>query len=260
MTEPAENAEPVVESDTPQPEPTPEPTPEPQQQKPVMVPVAVVADLREKKRGLESELENYKRRETEANALIERLQRGDKSGDKPPEPQQWQPRTVPPTQQPSEEVERAAVQVVINRDIANVNQKGMSEYGSRWNDTVNALSAFGVNTPDFIVDVIDIAGPDAAKMMYDIAQDGERAVALANMSKTRRISEITRMTMTEPARAPDGKFQKEPPKQVSKAPAPAPAVSPSATKDVDWRQSDDEDTFTRGFNEMMERRSKHGRR
>ena len=61
MTEPAENAEPVVESDTPQVEVQPEPTPEPPQQKPVMVPVAVVADLREKKRGLESDLESVRR-------------------------------------------------------------------------------------------------------------------------------------------------------------------------------------------------------
>jgi hypothetical protein len=260
MAEPAENAEPVVESDTPQPViETPE-TPEPAPQKPVMVPVAVVADLREKKRGLESELESTRRELAEAKALSERLQRGEKTlvEHAPPQSQPWQP------PKPTEDVERAAAQLVVNRDIQNVNEQGMRDYGSQWNDTVNALSAFGVNNPEFIVDVIEIDRANAARIMHDIAQDGERAVALANMSKARRIAEIARMTTsTEPARGPDGKFapQKEQPKQVSKAPAPPPPVSPSATKDVDWRADDATDEqFSRGFDEMMERRSKHGRR
>ncbi len=241
--------EPVVEA-TPEPEPTPPPN------KPVMVPVAVVADLREKKRGLESTLEQRDKELAEARAMLERMQRGDKPG----EPQQTYapPRAVPQQQQPTDDVERAAAALVVNRDIARVNDTGMRAYAGQWNDTVSALTAFGVNTPDFLVDVIEIDPANAHKIMHDIAQDGERAVALANMSKARRIAEIAKMTMSaEPVRAPDGKFApKELPKQVSKAPAPPPPVTPSASKEIDWRTDDasDED-FSRGFDEMMKKRS-----
>jgi len=233
---------PVVEVPDVPPEPAPPPN------KPVMVPVAVVADLREKKRGLESTLEQRDRELSEAKAMIERLQQ--KPDDKAPV------YTPPKPVAPTDDVERAAAQMIVNRDIARVNEQGMRAYSGQWNDTVSALTAFGVNTPDFLVDVIEIDPANAHKIMHDIAQDGERAVQLASMSKARRIAEIAKMTV-EPVRAPDGKFApKEPPKQVSKAPAPPPPVTPSASKDVDWRQdaASDED-FTRGFDEMMRKRS-----
>ncbi len=237
--------EPVVEA-TPEPEPTPPPN------KPVMVPVAVVADLREKKRGLESTLEQRDKELAEARAMLESMQRGDKPADTPA------PRIVPQPQQSNDDVDRAATILDNNRRIARVNESGMIDYSGQWNDTVSALTAFGINTGDFVIDVIDIDPVNAHKIMHEIAQDGERAVALSNMSRARRIAEIAKMTMNaEPVRAPDGKFApKEPPKQVSKAPAPPPPVTPSASKEVDWRTDDasDED-FSRGFDEMMKKRS-----
>jgi len=143
----------------------------------------------------------------------------------------------------------------------------MRAYAGQWNDTVSALTAFGVNTPDFIVDVIDIDPANAHQIMHDIAQDGERAVALASMSKARRIAEITKMTMAA-ERGPDGKFvpkeptkAPEPPKKVSQAPPPPPPVTPTATKEVDWRADNStEDEFQKGFEEMMTRRNRLGRR
>ena len=69
--------------------------------------------------------------------------------------------------------------------------------------------------------------------------------------------------MTE--RGADGKFVStkveepkapEPPKQVSKAPAPSPPVEPSAKTTVDWRNADSEEQFQEGWEAMMERRSK----
>ena len=45
-------------------------------------------------------------------------------------------------------------------------------------------------------------------------------------------------------------------KQVSKAPAPAPVVEPSASKTVDWRADDtDDEAFNSGFQEMMAKRN-----
>ncbi len=256
------------------PEPTPEIAETPEQlppeqlppersTKPVMVPVAVVADLREKKRGLEADNERLNRELTEARALAERLQRG--GGNATDATAHIAPPATPRSQQPNEDVQRAAAEMVINRDIARVNERGMSAYAGQWNDTVSALSAFGVNTPDFLVDVIDIDPANAHQIMHDIAQDGERAVALASMSKARRIAEITKMTMAV-ERGADGKFipkdpPKEPPKKVSQAPPPPPAVTPSASKEVDWRaDNSSEDEFQKGFEEMMARRNRMGRR
>jgi hypothetical protein len=94
--------------------------------------------------------------------------------------------------------------------------------------------------------------------MHELAQDGEKAVALASMSPARRAAEITRIIMAkEPARNSDGTFaQKEPVaptpiKTVSKAPPPPPPVSPSTSKEVDWRIDEaTDDEFHRGWTAM----------
>lgn len=68
------------------------------------------------------------------------------------------------------------------------------------------------------------------------------------------------MTMTQAASgvpaAPAPVAAGAPPRMTSKAPAPAPIVTPSTTTVKDWRTDDASDEeFDAGFKEMMERRS-----
>ena len=237
----------------PDPALTPEPSIEPsvpgEKTVPVSVMVREISPLRAKVRETEAELANSRRTIAEQNELLSRLQ---KPGDQQPPVRQVQ-------EPQSDDVDRRAAEIVFQRDAQQVSETGLKTYGQGWVDAVNALNAYGVNSADFVSSVIEIDRAKAHEIMHAIAQDGEKAIALANMSPARRIAEITRMAM---APATEKTPAVEPPKTpvvaktVSRAPAPPPPVDPSASKVVDWRSDDaSDDDFTKGFNEMMTKRS-----
>lgn len=244
----------VVVDPPAEPEP-PEPAPKPQ-----MVPVSVVTGLRGKNRELEGEVERLRRENTEAKALAERLAAG-----KDPPATQPAPR-APAAPSDDEEIDRRAAQRVFARDAQNVSEAGLATYGRGWVDAVSTLDACDVNSADFVSSVMEIAPGRVHEIMFQIAQDPERAIALSKMTPAKRAAEITRMSMAAPAASDtDTKVDPKPAapvtpkpaaKTVSKAPAPPPPVEPSASKTVDWRADDASDEeFTRGFDEMMKKRS-----
>jgi hypothetical protein len=249
---PGENADPPVV--VPDPAVNPEPPLEPVASAAKMVPVDVmvreITPLRAKVRETEAELAAERRKNAEQNELLARLQN-------PNNPQPPARQTIQPP--PLDDVDRRAAELVFRRDAQQVSETGLKTYGQGWVDAVNALNAYGVNSDDFVSSVIEIDHGKAHEIMHAIAQDGEKAIALANMSPARRIAEITRMAMAPAAQ----KTEPTPPaapvapaKTVSKAPPPPPPVDPSASKVKDWRSDDaSDDEFTAGFNETMAKRA-----
>jgi hypothetical protein len=218
---------------------------------PVSVMVREITPLRAKVRETEAELATSRRTIAEQNELLSRLQ---KPGEQPPPPARQ-----PVVQPQPDDVDRRAAELVFRRDAQQVSETGLATYGQGWVDAVNALNAYGVNSDDFVSSVIEIDRAKAHEIMHTIAQDGEKAIALANMSPARRIAEITRMAMAPAAQKTEPVTPAAPvvpPKTVSRAPAPPPPVDPSASKVVDWRADESSDVeFDKGFEEMMKRRS-----
>jgi hypothetical protein len=250
---PGANSDPPVV--VPDPAVNPEPPLEPVAPAAKMVPVDVmvreITPLRAKVRETEAELATSRRTIAEQNELLSRLQ-------KPGE--QQQPPARQSVQQPQpDDVDRRAAELVFRRDAQQVSETGLAKYGQGWVDAVNALNAYGVNSDDFVSSVIEIDRGKAHEIMHAIAQDGEKAIALANMSRARRIAEITRMAMAPAAQKTEPVTPAAPvvpAKTVSKAPAPPPPVDPSGSKVKDWRSDDaSDDEFTAGFNETMAKRA-----
>lgn len=128
-------------------------------------------------------------------------------------------------------IEQAAARQIFQRDIATISDNGAKAYGPKWADAVAALNAYGANSTDFVSNVMAIDHAQAHDIMFQIAQDGEKAVALARMTPDRRIAEITRMVMAQSAAAPKPEAEsKIEPKAapVSRAPTPKPAIAPHA--------------------------------
>lgn len=193
-------------------------------------------------------------RASDAEAMLQRLQNAGGQGDPP---------AAPKAPAPAQDFESAVTAEASRREVARqcntVASAGFSEYPD-WAEKTNILGAVNAATPDFVMDVVAVDAANAHKLLYQLANDPERAARLAAMEPRRRTSELTRMAMTAAAPAADAKPADPkpavPPKTASRAPAPAPQVTPSASKVVDWRSDEaSEDDFTKGFNEMMEKRS-----
>jgi hypothetical protein len=196
------------------------------------------------------------RRASEAEALAQRLQ----AGNAQPPVQQTPPRTDAPPQDLRGEIQREATAQRLYEDSVELRNKGLGQFGAAFGDTIRILQSVGATTDDFISDAMAVDKANAHSLLHTIAQDPERALALANMNSRQRIAELTRMTVanaaaekTDPPLAPT----KAPPaKTVSKAPAPPPPVEPSASKVVDWRSDAASDAdFDAGFQEMLKKRS-----
>jgi hypothetical protein len=232
------------------------PEPEPPQRR--MVPedvfVREITPLRSRVRETETENERLRRQLRESTDLLTRLQQkpGD-NGATPPAP-----RTEPIAEPPQTDIERRAAEMLFTRDAQRISETAYRTYGQGWIDSVNLLNSFGLNSGDFVSSVMDVVGSDKThEVMHAIAQEPEKAAALAGMSPARRISEITRISLAmdaKPVAAPTEPVKPAPPpaKTVSRAPAPPPPVEPSASKVVDWRDDKASDAdFSRGFDEMM---------
>lgn len=255
VVDPAIVADPAI-PDSPA-DPDPEPAPAPRRTDPL---IGTITGLRAKNRDLEGENARLAREAADARALAERLTRGG-APEAPPAPARTDAATADDA-----EIDRRAAQRVFLRDAQTVSELGLKTYGQGWADAINGLNAYGVNDSDFVSSVMEIAPGRVHEIMYAIAQDPERAIALANMTPARRIAEITRISMAATATAekpaveapavPAVPAKPAAVKTVSKAPAPPPPVEPSTSKVVDWRQDDASDAeFDRGFNEMMKKRS-----
>jgi len=229
---------------------TPVDPPEPPQEQ--RVPISVVTGLRAKSREQEAEIARLSREANDAKALAERLANGN---NQPP---------APPTSDDAD-VDRRADFKLFLRDVETMRGDGLRDFGPAFNDTIRILNAVGADDNSFVSQVMAVDRANAHKLLTEIAKEPERAIALVQMDPTRRIAELTRISMataktpvtpasTSPTTSPP--VSKTTPKTVSKAPPPAPPVEPSASKVVDWRTDDaSDDDFTAGFQEMMKRRS-----
>jgi hypothetical protein len=218
--------------------------------------VREITPLRSRVRETETENERLRRQLRDSTDMLTRLQQ--KPGDTPATSPA--PRSEPVTEPPQLDVERRAAEMLFTRDAQRISETAYKAYGQGWIDSVNLLNSFGLNSGDFVSSVMDVVGSDKThEVMHAIAQEPEKAAALASMSPARRISEITRISLAMDAKPAAPAAPAPPPappaRTVSRAPAPPPPVEPSASKPVDWRSdkaSDDE--FSRGWDENAAKR------
>lgn len=231
--EPAVTLEPEADA-----EPAADPAPQPAPASPTM-PKWGWERLSEETNRRQSAEERERLATERANALEEitrRLQAAPKDGDPVIQVQRQQPVAQPAIS----DVEQAAARIVFQRDVQTVIEKGVQAYGPRWADAVNILDACKAATPEFVASVMEIEPAKAHGILFQIAQDGERAVALANMTPTRRAAEIKGMIMAQAAAEPKvidlkpADPKPEPKAPVSRAPAPKPSIAPhAAAPDID---------------------------
>lgn len=226
-------AEPVAaEPVAPEPEVPAEPIAAPA---PSMVPLRVlqerVGEETSKRQAAEEAARVAAERAQSFEEIVKRLQANPK-----PEDQPAATRISAPAMDQSA-VQQEATRQVFQRDVQTISENGAKEYGAKWNDAVAALNAYGANSTDFVANVMAIDHAKAHEIMFQIAQDPEKAVTLARMTPDRRIAEITRMVMAQTATTskPDADTKPDPkPAAVSRAPAPKPAIAPhAAASDVD---------------------------
>jgi hypothetical protein len=126
----------------------------------------------------------------------------------------------------------------------------------KFDEIANILGAVGCVNDEFVADVLAVDRPNAHKTLALLAAEPETAARLASMDSRSRIAELTRITMAKAAVVEPPAPAKPAPKLVSKAPAPAPVVEPSASKVVDgYADEATEEQFTAKFNERMKARS-----
>jgi hypothetical protein len=195
-------------------------------------------------------------RATDAEALAARLQAAGK------DPAAADPKT--PAQQPRDfdaAVRTETQRLRMQDDSAAVRDAGLKEFGTDFNQTLGILTAIGATNDDMVLDLLAVDKANAHKILANLAKDPEKAASLVGMDSRRRIAELTRMAdAIAPAAKPvpaDPKAPVVPPaKQVSKAPAPAPPVDPSASKTVDWRSDAASDAeFSKGWDDNIAKRA-----
>jgi hypothetical protein len=239
-----------------------EPAPEPVAAR-ITIPDSVISEmtgLRSRARDAETELAKARREAADARALAERLQRGNGQTDPAPAPAPPAPAQSP--DQYNADVQRAAELQRVMEDTVAVKNAGIVKFPD-FQQSLNTLTALGVTSNlDIVMDILAAAGRDNAHVMLDrLAKDPEKAASIAQMTPRARIAELTRMT-TVTAAAPAPKpatpaAPAAPVRAVSRAPAPAPVVEPSASKPAPHWLSDDnsEEQVTAGFNEMLKKRA-----
>lgn len=229
---------PVAEVIAPEPEPQPEPEPAPEpvvaEVKPEPKPESatiprsifqkVVAEVRGEKRQVQTELEAANQRTADLQAIIERMQAGEKPETRPA------PAPAAP-QDFNAAVKAEAAKQKLYDDTMAVRTAGESEF-TDFGDSLQVLNAIGATNDDFVADLLAVDKAGAHKLLDKLAKDPEKAASLVGMDSRRRIAELTRM-----ADAPKTEVKpiaEAPKPAISKAPAPKPAISPlAAAADVD---------------------------
>jgi hypothetical protein len=253
----------VTTETPPQPAPDPAPAPAPSVAPPRPAPqfVQALGELRQAKRDLEAENARLRREGEERQALYERAIR-QVQGE---QPQQTIQQPTPPTS-PLPDINTAVAQEMFRRDVAIVNQAGLKEFGTVFNESVNVLDSL-VGREQLYGMVSEMMAVDQShthKIIDALARDTDKAVMLSQMTPAQRMAELTRMSITmkddKPAAAAEP--APTPAKKISSAPAPAPSIAPAAHKEVDWRNPGDEDTaennavFSKGWDAHMAERMK----
>lgn len=238
--DPAASADPAA-GDPPEPVAA-EPAAKPQLQTvPLKVMLERVGEETSKRQAFERKAAEAEQRAAAAEDLARRLQAA-----KPGDPAPAAPRQPAPAID-SNAVRQEAEQLVFAQNAQRVSDNGQSAYGAKWNDAVATLNAVGANSSEFVGSVMEIAEGRAHEIMFNIAQDAEKAASLAKMSLSRRIAEITRMVdmvtkAADPKPADPKPADPKPadpkpdakPAQISRAPAPKPVLQPQgAAADVD---------------------------
>lgn len=207
-----------------------------------------------KRQSAEERAAVAERRAQEAEAVAARLA----AGKEPPAAPTGERAAIQP-----EAVRAEAEKLRFYEDTVDVKNRGLSEYGAAFTDTLAVLNAVGAASNDFVADVMAVNKADAHKLFKQIADNPEKAVMLASMTSRQRIAELTRMTIAAPKPAdpivPAAPAAAVPAARVSRAPEPAPRIDPNASKVVDgYSDEASDEEFTKKFNERMEKRS--GRR
>lgn len=189
-----------------------------------------------KARAAEERATQEARRAADAEALLARMQSGAKPDGQPQPAAQPQPRAAVPQDQYQHDVRAGAEQLRFYENTNEVKQAGFAQFGTGFGAVLETLTAVGATSNDFVYDVLSVDKANAHVIFDTLAKDPERAAALVNMNPRARIAELTRMTMTDakPAAQSQGQQQAKP-ASISKAPAPKPAIEPSApASETDW--------------------------
>ena len=227
--------------------------------------ISTVTRLRGNVREVESENARLSRELAAAKEMLSRQTGAHPPAADPPAPAapKFGPPTdiTPPTS--DADLDQRAAFKVLQRDIGTMRNDGLREFGAQtWNDTENALRAYGADSYDFIGSVLEADRPNAAKILRTIAEKPELALSLVGMTPVQRAAEIARLSMAaapkkddppaDPAKPPAAAAA---PTKVSKAPPPPPPLTPSATKVVDWRSDEASDAeFSAGWEKNMRER------
>lgn len=240
-------------AEPPAPDAPPEPPAAPTPKAPAMVPLRVLQErVGEVTRKKDSEIEDLARRNREYEAILQRIQNGN-----PPAPAADARPAPPAAAAPApgdstfeEAVNRTVTAREASRSISAMVTAGRNEFtAAEWNEKADVLGAVGAATPEFVMDVIAADPVNAHKIIFSLAQDPERAAALANMDIRQRTAELTRMSMAEQAKIPPAPTPPADPAaprtQISRAPAPKPPIAPHApAPDIDPTTSEGNDKMS----------------
>jgi hypothetical protein len=225
-------------------EPIAEPAPAPKSDGVPRWALERIGEETSKRQAAEEQSRQQSARVREYEEIVKRLQADPKAT--PPAAEQ---RPAPAADQSA--VEQEAARIVFQRDMQSVSNAGATQYGQGWTDAVAALNACGANSVDFVANVMEIDQAKAHEIMFQIAQDPAKAASLAKMTPTRRIAEITRMTMAQADPKPEVKTDPKPEVKteakpaISKAPAPAPRLAPLApAPEIDPRTPEGNEKMT----------------
>ena len=249
-------ADPVAVDPPPAPEPVADPIPAPVE--PAKTPWYMDRIAKEAARARENEerASAAEKRAQDAEALAARL-RAQTGGEGVPATAAATPAAETAAQRQAAIRQEAQTQRFYE-DTLEVRRRGEAEFGPKFGEALNILGALGATTDDFIADVLAIDKSNAHALLDKLAKDPERAASLTSMTSRQRIAELTRMsiTKTDDAGTSASAVVAPAPKTTSKAPPPAPVVTPSASKVIDWRTDEaSDDEFDAGFKEMMAKRS-----
>jgi hypothetical protein len=144
---------------------------------------------------------------------------------------------VPPADEPA--IERRAREIAEQtrnqEKISSVIAAGVSKYDD-WDDRMATLNAAGAASAAFALDVYTADPANAHEILHALADDPTKASRLARLDPRTRMVELLKMSPAIKA-APNAASSTAPalPRNVSRAPAPPPAIDPGATQTVDWR-------------------------
>lgn len=181
-----------------------------------------------------------------AEELAQRLQRNPADPAAPPAPART-----------DADVEARAQQIVAQRQIGNVISEGVATFED-WDDRAAILGSAGAASPEFVMDVIGVDHKNAHKILHQLADNPAEAARIAKMDTRNRIAALVRISMTASGSTEQPAPPKPavPPKTISRAPPPPPAIDPGSAQAVDWRSDKVSDAdFSKGWEENAAKRA-----